>query len=145
VVGSGATVSLSYTKLSAGRGGNGSAGGGGGTGANGSLGAAGAMSSCDTACCTGGSLCSQNCGHCNAQPIAGGTTGGPGGRGGNGSLGGAGSGGSSYSIVRLDGARTLFDPANVTLEYGAPGVGAGTASEKAPDGAAGEVLVLPAP
>jgi hypothetical protein len=141
IVGDGATLSVVASLLHAGKGGDGSEGGLGGAGGEGSPGVAGAPGVCHGGCATGGGPC-ENCYSAYPSELAGGAAGGTGGDGATGGRGGAGAGGHAYAVVRIAGGKLLLDEAT-TLEVGAAGVGAGTGDGKAPDGEAGDELVVP--
>ncbi|HWB75364.1 MAG TPA: hypothetical protein VG755_10415, partial [Nannocystaceae bacterium] len=140
VSGANATVSVTRTLLSSGNGGAGSHAGAGGEGGAGSLGVAGGSTSCFTGCATGGGPCAS-CYSSGETMLEGGAPGGVGGSGGSGSAGGAGAGGDAWAVVLVGGAKLIASD-DLVLVHGDAGVGAGSGSAKAPDGAAGDVLEL---
>ncbi len=137
-VGGGATVSLSYSSLIAGKGGDGSAGGSAAPGASGSDGATASAS-----CATGNCLCNfvgggAQCGtDAPSVPVTS-QKGAKGGSGGGGSKGGGGAGGSSYGAVLFGGSTIV--PDDQTRLFGATG---GTGADGAPAGLVGLKLVVP--
>jgi len=137
-VSGGATVSLSYSSLTAGKGGNGSAGGVAAPGAAGSDGATASAS-----CATGSCVCNLVSGgaHCGTSAPSVPVTSAPGAKGGTGggsAKGGGGAGGPSYAAVLFGGSTIV--PDDQTTLLGATG---GTGADGAPAGLVDPKLLAP--
>jgi hypothetical protein len=130
--GTGASVAITRSALTAGNGGQGSPGSAGGAPASGTSGSQGTQNCVASVTCGYGLCIGGQYGGCGQFPTttpecaAGGTTGGTGATGGAGSAGGGGAGGPSYALVTAGGATASVDGAT-TLAFGQGGTGAGGA------------------
>ena len=137
-VSGGAIVSLSYSSLTAGKGGDGSIGGGAAPGASGSDGAT-ATASCAAGSCIcnlvgGGAQCGTSA---PSVPVAS-QKGAKGGKGGGSTKGGGGAGGPSYGAVLFGGSTIVPDDQTTLL-----GTTGGTGADGAPAGTVGTKLIAP--
>jgi hypothetical protein len=122
----GATVSIQYVTLHAGKGGNGANGGAGGPGGDGAAGQPGDQGGCNTGC---HSSCSGTCQCAIYSTESGGPPGTKGGAGGLGANGGGGSGGPSFSFVTVN--ASVSDGGNNGFIYEGGGAGVNTAASGA--------------